>query len=172
MVFAAIRIPMSDKILIHHLFISSGHDFKGRHGKGRLNNGSESVEEVVCVEGKGLVGDRYFDFEDDYKGQLSLISLQAIGDMERDLGLKVDDYSAFRRNAVVSGVDLNALVGVDFKIGDVELRGVEQCKPCSWMEESIAKGALAALKDRGGLRCRVLSTGTLSLGESSISPLG
>ncbi|EDY83527.1 hypothetical protein VDG1235_3154 [Verrucomicrobiia bacterium DG1235] len=116
------------------------------------------------------MGDRYFDFKEDYKGQLSLIALEDIRAMESDLGLEVPDLREFRRNIVVSGVDLNGLVGKDFRLGDVELRGVEQCKPCPWMDESIGAGAHAALENRGGLRCRILSSGILGKGELSLEP--
>lgn len=159
---------MSDTIQILNLFISEGHDFKGRFGKGRLNHGASSVDTVECVAGRGLVGDRYFDFVDDYKGQLSLIALEDIRALEADLGLEVADFRAFRRNAVVSGVDLRELVGKAFRLGEVELLGVEQCKPCFWMDESIGAGAHEALLNRGGLRCRILSSGSLRTGVASL----
>ncbi len=162
---------MSDAITIHQIYISNGHDFKGRFNKGRLNNGVQRVESVECVEGRGLVGDRYFDFKEDYKGQVSLISVEAIEAMEAELNLEVADRSDFRRNVIVSGVDLNALVGADFRIGEVELRGVEQCKPCFWMNEAIGEGAHAALEGRGGLRCRILKSGVLRAGETEIEPI-
>lgn len=162
---------MNESIYIHQIYLSSGHDFKGRFNKGRLTNRVRCVDSVECVQGRGLVGDRYFDYKEDYKGQLSLISLESIRAMETDLGLKVADHSDFRRNLIVSGVDLNTLVGLDFKLGEVELSGVEQCKPCFWMDEAIGVGAFAALENRGGLRCRILNTGELRKGESSLKVL-
>ncbi|MDQ8180427.1 MOSC domain-containing protein [Pelagicoccus sp. SDUM812005] len=159
---------MSESITIHQIFISSGHDFKGRFNKGRLNNGVQPVESVECVAGRGLVGDRYFDFKEDYKGQVSFIAEEAIEALEAELGLKVEDRSDFRRNVVVSGTDLNALVGQDFRIGEVVLRGVEQCKPCFWMNEAIGPGAHEALEGRGGLRCRILESGVLRAGPAQI----
>ncbi len=161
---------MSETITLHHIYLSSGHDFKGRFEKGRLNNGSSEVDSVECVEGRGLVGDRYFDFKENYKGQISFISVEAIEEMESTLGVSVQDHSLFRRNVVVSGVDLNSLVGQDFRIGEVELRGVEQCKPCFWMDEAVGEGAFKALENRGGLRCRILSSGRLEKGESDLLP--
>lgn len=161
-------IPMSETITLHHIYLSSGHDFKGRFEKGRLNNGTSEVDSVECLEGRGLVGDRYFDYKEDYKGQVSLISLEAIKEMESILGLPAKDLSLFRRNVVVAGVDLNALVGQDFNIGEVGLRGVEQCKPCFWMDEAVGEGAFKALENRGGLRCRILSSGRLKKGESEL----
>ena len=159
---------MSDTIHIHRIFLSSGHDFKGRFEVGRLHHEVRDVDTVECVEGRGLVGDRYFDFKDNYKGQLSLISLEDIEAMESELGIKGADHSKFRRNLVVSGVDLNALVGKEFKIGDVRLLGTEKCKPCFWMNEAIAPGAHEALEERGGLRCRILSSGQLKKGDTAI----
>lgn len=161
-------IPMTQTITIHDLYISSGHDFKGRFGKTRLNHETPRVELVECVEGKGIVGDRYFGYKEKFKGQLSLISLEAIQEMENELGISVEEFARFRRNAVVSGVDLNALVGKTFTIGDVKLHGTEQCKPCFWMDESIGEGANAALEDRGGLRCHILSSGSITCGETTL----
>ncbi len=159
---------MSELITIEHIFISSGHDFKGRFKLGRLNNGVSDVESVECVAGRGLVGDRYFDFKEDYKGQVSLIAAEAIEEMEQGLGIEVKDRSAFRRNLIVRGLDLNALVGQDFKLGGVVLAGVEQCKPCFWMNEAIGEGAYDALANRGGLRCRIVSNGVLSRGPANL----
>lgn len=155
---------MSETITILKIFISSGHDFKGRFEKGRLNNEVSSVESVECVAGRGLQGDRYFDFKEDYKGQLSLMSSEAIKALESELGIKVENPADFRRNAITSGLDLNALVGRRFRLGGLELEGVEQCKPCFWMDEAIAPGAFDALAGRGGLRCRILSDGVLRKG--------
>lgn len=155
---------MSNKIEIHEIYVSPGHDFKGRFGKSRLNHEVVSLDAVDCVEGKGLVGDRYFGFGDDYKGQLSLISTEMIAEVEGLIGMEVADLRAFRRNVILSGVDLNALVGKRFELGGVRLEGSEQCRPCFWMNEAIGDGAHDAMEQRGGLRCRILSSGTLRKG--------
>lgn len=162
---------MSDAISIHQIYLSKGHDFKGRFNKGRLNHEVVEVDRVECVQGRGLVGDRYFDYKEDFKGQISLMSMEAIEAVERDLGVTVADKSTFRRNVLVSGVDLTELVGLDFRIGDVELRGVEQCTPCFWMDEAIGPGAFDALEGRGGLRCRILKSGVLKVGTAEVSVL-
>lgn len=159
-------ILMMDKILIHEIYLSEGHDFKGRFGKERLRHAIRSVPNAEAVEGKGLVGDRYFGYKDNFKGQLTLISEECIQEVEQELGLEPVDRSAFRRNVVVSGVDLNDLVGKGFRIGGLELYGTEQCKPCFWMDGAIAEGACDALGNRGGLRCRIESDGMLRKGEN------
>ena len=162
---------MNQSITIHDLYVSQGHDFKGRHGKDRLEHGATSVESVECVAGKGVEGDRYFNYKDDYKGQTTFIALEAIHALETELGISIDDHSAFRRNAVVSGIDLNTLVGRTFILGEAMFVGSEQCKPCYWMDQAIGAGALAAMESRGGLRCRILKSGTLNVGEMKLQVL-
>jgi len=162
---------MNGTITIHHLYLSGGHDFKGRFNLGRLNHKVVEREAVECVAGRGLVGDRFYDYKPDFKGQLSLISVEAIEAVKRRLGISVEDPSLFRRNGVVSGVELNQLVGQDFRVGDVVFRGTEQCKPCFWMNEAIGEGAFEALEGLGGLRCKILTGGELKVGEWEISQL-
>jgi MOSC domain-containing protein YiiM len=69
------------------------------------------------------------------------------------------DVSVFRRNAVVSGMDLNGLIGETFQIGDCEFEGTQEAKPCYWMDQACAPGVEEFLKGRGGLRCRILKGG-------------
>jgi MOSC domain-containing protein YiiM len=69
--------------------------------------------------------------------------------------------SVFRRNVMTRGMDLNSLIGHEFEVQGVRFFGVEESKPCSWMNHAFCPGAEAALKDRGGLRARILSDGTL-----------
>lgn len=158
-------MSMTQAIQIHDLLISEGHDFKGRKGLGRLNHGVSSVDSVHCVAGKGIEGDRFFGYKDDFKGQITFISLEMIADIEAELGIQVADRRKFRRNVVTSGVDLNALVGKTFRIGQTRFLGTEQCRPCFWMDEAVSDGAFAAMEKRGGLRCRILDSGTLSCGS-------
>ncbi|MEN8792302.1 MAG: molybdenum cofactor biosysynthesis protein, partial [Lentimonas sp.] len=58
-------------MIIKAIYISSGHDFVGRHGKGRLDHGIESVDSIECLAGRGIVGDRYLDHKEDFKGQIT-----------------------------------------------------------------------------------------------------
>jgi FdhD protein len=156
------------KIRIHDIWISSGHDFKGRHGLGRESHGTTRLEEALCVAGMGISGDRYHGENPGSKTQVTLLSLEVVEEMCRSLGIELGDYSVLRRNVLVSGVDLNALVGKSFTIGGVGFEGVEECKPCYWMDEAVAPGANAFLAGRGGLRCRILSGGTLRCGEAEL----
>ena len=44
----------------------------------------------------------------------------------------------------------------------MRFRGVEECRPCYWMDQAIAPGAEAWLKGKGGLRAKILSDGWLT----------
>jgi MOSC domain-containing protein YiiM len=156
------------KIDISRIYISSGHDFKGRHGKERLNHGVESVESVECVAGRGLMGDRFFDYRDDFKGQVTFFDRAVADEIESALTLDNFELSRLRRNVVVSGVELNRLIGKRFEIGDVEFLGTEECAPCYWMDRALGPGAEALLKGRGGLRCRILTSGELKCGQTML----
>ena len=85
----------------------------------------------------------------------------ALEALRRELRLPDARPCATRRNAFVRGVDLNALVGAEFQVQGVRFAGAEQCSPCHWMDVALAPGAEQWLKDRGGLRARILTDGIL-----------
>ncbi|MEM9160663.1 MAG: MOSC domain-containing protein [Verrucomicrobiota bacterium] len=153
---------------IEEIYLSIGHDFKGRFGKGRLDHGVQEVEQVECVEGKGLKGDRFFDYRDNFKGQITFFAREVIEEVATRTGIQNIDASSFRRNIVTSGVDLNELIGSEFEIDGVRFSGVEECAPCFWMNEAVGEGVEDLLKGRGGLRCRILKSGTLTRGEKEL----
>ena len=119
---------------IHHIWISPGHDFKGRHGLGRLEHGMQTLESAECQAGKGIAGDRYHNENPGQKQQITLLSREVFQEMCSTLGLDGIDASVLRRNVLVSGIDLNGLIGRRFRLGEVLFEGVEECKPCYWMD--------------------------------------
>ncbi len=66
-----------------------------------------------------------------------------------------------RRNVVVRGANLNALIGCEFELQGVRFLGTEECRPCYWMDQAVGPGAEAWLIGRGGLRAKILSDGWL-----------
>ena len=155
-------------IRIHDIWVSPGHDFKGRHGLGRMDHGMQRVGEAVCEAGLGIAGDRYHGENPGAKTQITFLAREVVDDMARTLGVADPDYSALRRNVLVSGVDLNSLIGKMFSLGEAVFEGVEECKPCYWMDQAVAPGANAFLAGRGGLRCRILAGGTLRCGAAEL----
>ncbi|MBC2603937.1 MOSC domain-containing protein [Puniceicoccus vermicola] len=156
---------------IQKIWLSPGHDFKGRYGQERLHNGIISVPEIECHAGKGLVGDRYYNHKPDFKGQITFFDAAVLEQLARELKLPDIEGALLRRNVLLQGIDLNALVGKQFRLGEVEFSGSEECAPCFWMDEAVAPGAFEWLKNRGGLRCRILQSGRLSLGSQSLEIL-
>lgn len=149
-------------IKIKAIYISKGHDFAGRHGMGRLNHGIEPVDSIECVAGAGIVGDRYFNHKEDYKGQITFFDLAVHERISKEFDLPDLDPSLYRRNVITSGIDLNTLIGKRFTIQGIEFEGSEECRPCYWMDESVKPGVHEALKGFGGLRARILNDGTLT----------
>jgi hypothetical protein len=156
-------------VQLHHLFTSPGHNYFGRHGM--PSGGHEIIEHesIDLVAGRGIPGDRFFDWKESYKGQIAFIDQEVIDEIRRHAGNQELPASAFRRNVVISGVDLNSLIGTTFSIQGIRFEGTEECRPCYWMDEACGKpGTEEIMKGRGGLRCRILDSGTLTRGPAEL----
>ena len=148
-------------IRVEQLFISPGHNFVGHHGRQPGTNPIVEVDTVECVAGRGLRGDRYFDRDENHKGQITFFSLDVFDTLRRELNMPDAQPRATRRNAFVRGTDLNSLIGREFEIQGVRFLGVEESKPCHWMNTALGPGAEEWLKGRAGLRCRIVTDGIL-----------
>jgi hypothetical protein len=148
-------------MVVRRLYIAAGHNFFGRHGQPPGDNRIREVPQVECVAGRGLRSDRFFDFKENYKGQISFFALETYEAICHELGVRDTMPSVFRRNVITSGVDLNELIGREFQIQGVRFRGTEECRPCYWMDQAFAPGANEFLKGRGGLRAVILNDGIL-----------
>jgi len=128
------------------------------------------VPVIECVAGRGIGGERYFDFKDNYKGQITFFSLEVFDELCGKLELRDYSPALVRRNVMTRGVDLNDLIGQDFEIQCVRFQGTQECAPCYWMNRAIAPGAEEFLKGRGGLRARMLSDGELRSSATARHP--
>jgi MOSC domain-containing protein YiiM len=128
-------------------------------------------EEIKAVAGRGLEGDRYFDgrgYWSKTRGvsrEVTLIELEAIEALEREKSIAIAPGAA-RRNVVTRGVPLNHLVGREFQVGAVRLRGTRLCEPCAYLEGLTQRGVLAGLIHRGGLRAEILTGGTIRVEDA------
>ena len=161
---------LSDDVAIEivSIFTSAGHDFKGRHGMPRENHPITKLERVECIAGKGLVGDRYFSMEAGHKGQITFFSAEVVDAARKRFGAPDFCPSVFRRNVIVRGAHLPELVGSQFTLGGIQFEGSEDCKPCYWMDQALAPGTEDFLTGNGGLRARVLTSGVLECGPTTI----
>lgn len=146
---------------VRHLFISPGHNFFGRRGQPAGEHPLVECAEIHCVAGHGIAGDRYFDFKENYKGQITFLAGEVFEDVCRTLRVRGKSPGVTRRNVITEGADLNQLIGKTFMLQGVEFEGVCECSPCDWMDAAIAPGAKAALQGCGGLRARILTDGIL-----------
>jgi MOSC domain-containing protein YiiM len=131
----------------------------------------ESREEVKAVAGQGLEGDRYFEGRGHWSKtpgvsrEVTLIELETIEALEREKSIAIAPGAA-RRNVVTRGVPLNHLVGREFQVGAVRLRGTRLCEPCAYLEGLTQRGVLAGLIHRGGLRAEIVTGGTIRVEDS------
>jgi MOSC domain-containing protein YiiM len=148
-------------VRVAHLYISRGHNFFGHHGRPPGTNPAIRCAEIQCVAGRGIVGDRFFEDEPNHDGQITFFAEEIYEALCRELHVHDKNPSVFRRNVVTSGVDLNDWIGNEFEIQGLRFRGVEECRPCYWMDKAFAPGAEKFLRGRGGLRALILTDGKL-----------
>jgi MOSC domain-containing protein YiiM len=148
---------------VAHLFISPGHNFFGHHGHPAGQEPVLAMKEIECVAGRGIRGDRFFDYRPDYKGQITFFSCEIFTQLKCELHLPNAKPTSTRRNVFLSGTNLNTLIGVSFELQGIQFVGVEESKPCHWMNQALGPGAEDWLRGRAGLRCRILTTGMLHL---------
>jgi MOSC domain-containing protein YiiM len=151
-------------IRVCHLNISPGHNYVGHHGQPPGDHPILAVPRIECVAGRGIRGDRYFDFKADYKGQITFFAMEVLEALQAELGLAEVQPQATRRNVFTRGADLNALVGVEFEIQGVRFAGTEECRPCYWMNNAFRDERVEAwLRGQGGLRARIVTDGILQV---------
>ena len=127
--------------------------------------------EIRAVPGQGLEGDRYYHGHGTFSPhpqkpdfEVTLIEREKIEAFACESGLPFTAATA-RRNLVTEGVDLNALVGREFRIGAVMLRGIRLCEPCAYLAKISFPETLRGLVHKGGLRAQIVSAGTIRVGD-------
>jgi hypothetical protein len=118
----------------------------------------------------GIDGDRYqnetgtFSTNPRRVGQdITLIEAEALDELEAR-GTPIPPEQA-RRNIVTRGIDLDALIGKPFRIGEVHCFGQRRAEPCAHLER-LVPGALRGLVHRGGIRADILEGGTIRVGDA------
>lgn len=155
---------------IRHLFTSPGHKYVGHHGKEPSDFPMEEKQSLELIAGKGIVGDRYFDWKEDYKGQITFFDQAMVKGVREKIDQPELPAMIFRRNVIIEGVDLNSLIGKRFSLGDAQFEGIEECRPCYWMDYATGEESVEEfLKGHGGLRCRILTDSTLESGECELA---
>ena len=127
----------------------------------------EPVESVRAHAGKGLQGNRYFYEEGNAPAgrAITLISDEAVDEFVQESGVPLTAQQS-RRNVSTTGIDLNALVGKRFRVGDVECVGVELCEPCTSLQAMTYPEVLKGMVHRAGLNADILSDGEIAVGDA------
>jgi len=148
---------------IESLFISPGHNFFGHYGKPPGEHPILAEQEVECVAGAGIRHDRFFNYKPDYHGQITFFSAEVFDALRRHFALGEISPGLLRRNVLLRGVELNDWIGQEFDIQGVRFLGTGEAKPCFWMNQALCEGAEEWLRGQGGLRAKILSSGTLTV---------
>jgi len=149
-------------IRVSQLYISPGHNFVGHHGGPPGQHPTLAMARVHCVAGGGIRGDRFFAPGTGHNRQITFFGMEVFGALQRELSLAEASPAATRRNVITQGIDLNVLIEQEFEIQGVRFFGVEECRPCHWMNQAFGDARVEGwLKGRGGLRARILCDGTL-----------
>lgn len=116
----------------------------------------------VDVTDDGVVGDRYATSRN-----LTLVEAEALEGLLADAGIEVS-AAEVRRQVLTRGIALNDLVGVRFRVGEVECVGEELCEPCNHLQSLTKPGVLRGLVHRGGLRADIVQGGRIAVGDEIV----
>jgi len=133
----------------------------------------QPVQSIQAIPGRGLEGDRYNLGKGSFQkpgeklqpgSEATLIENEAIEGLEREHGITITP-AASRRNILTQGISLNDLIGKEFTVGVVRMKGIRPCRPCDHLESKTQPGVKAGLANRGGLRAQILTEGIIRVGD-------
>ena len=133
------------------------------------------LDVAQAAAGRGLEGDRYAAGAGTFTPRagrrpgydLTLVAAEVLDELSA--AGQALDFAGTRRNVLTRGVDVDALVGRRFHIGDVLCEGRRLCEPCIHLDRLSGPGLLRPLIHRGGLRADVLTDGEIRLGAPVVS---
>jgi len=129
----------------------------------------QPVDRVQARAGKGLEGNRYFFEEGAPAGNaLTLIAAEAIEAFTSETGIPLTPEES-RRNVLTERIDLNALVGKRFRVGEIECVGIELCEPCRHLQAMTRPGVLQGMVHRAGLNADILNDGVVQVGDAVVA---
>ncbi len=133
-----------------------------------------SIDHVRVTPGAGIEGDRYalgtgtYSHAPGLGREVTLVEAEALDALKREYGVDLATNET-RRNIVTRGVALNHLVGREFTVGGVTLRGIRPCEPCGHLERLTRQGVHKGLIHRGGLRTVVVAGGVIRVGDAIVA---
>ena len=123
------------------------------------------VNQAYLEKGKGIINDRYYENFKEKKEQVTLINLEEINNFNKKVQQNIEPKD-FRRNIIVSGIDLNKLIDKQIKINQVILKIHEICQPCKYLQDKLKLPLLVKLLvNKSGVRAEIITSGNLSVGD-------
>ena len=123
------------------------------------------TDSVEVIKGKGIVDDRKFNENNQKERQITLIEIENINYFNNISKTNIDPLN-FRRNIITENIRLNSLVGKEFLVGNVKLRGHDLCRPCKYLQDKLKQGNfIKEFLHKGGLRCEILTNGKINIGD-------
>ena len=123
-----------------------------------------SVQEVEAITLKCLKGDHYSGNASS-KRQVTLIQYEHVLTIASIMQMPNLSPGVLRRNIVVKGLNLLALKGKQFWVGNALLEYTGDCHPCSRMEENLGSGGYNAVRGHGGITARILQGGIIKVDD-------
>ena len=150
------------------LLASPLHRYEGRPRDGAVPfDGDELPSSITVKRGLGVVGDRYFGHAAHRQASVTIMAMESLD------ALGAVDPARTRRNILTRGIDIDSMRGREFSLdsgeGPVWFQAHRPANPCAWMNEQLAPGAFAHLRNHGGMRCEPLSDGILRVGEVTLA---
>ena len=128
-------------------------------------NKIQKVDKVEALKGKGLQNDRKFSENNQKKRQVTLIEIENINHFNNISNTNIHPVD-FRRNIITENVRLNELVGKEFFVGNIKLKGHDLCRPCKYLQEKLKQNNFVKeFLHTGGLRCEILTSGKINVGD-------
>ena len=127
--------------------------------------GTFYVNQAILEKGKGIVNDRYYGNCKEKKEQVTLINLEEINNFNSRIKQNIDAKN-FRRNIIISGINLSKLINKKIKINEVTLKVHEICQPCKYLQDRLEiPGLIKMLVNKSGVRAEILTSGIISVGD-------
>tara|TARA_B100001559_G_C16147798_1_gene460497 strand:- start:11 stop:454 length:444 start_codon:yes stop_codon:yes gene_type:complete len=124
-----------------------------------------NLNNVAVFKGEGIINDRKCKKNNNKEKQITLIEIENI-EYYNSISSTNFPASYFRRNLVTKNVKLNELLNKEFFIGNIKVFAHDLCRPCNYLQKLLKKdNIIKELLDKGGLRCEVLSSGKIYVGD-------
>ena len=125
----------------------------------------QKVDQIEAIKGKGLLNDRKFKENNLCEKQITLIEIENIKYYNNISKTNFPPLD-FRRNIITQDIRLNELVEKKFFVGKVKLKAHSLCEPCGYLQKKLKQNNFVKeLLHKGGIRCEILTSGKINLGD-------